>query len=320
MINVFFTVDVEIWCGSWRGLDASFAEAFRKYIYGPTPHGDYGLPRTLKLLSEHELQAVFFIEPLFATRFGLSPLQEIVELIHEAGQEVQLHLHTEWVDESLQPLLPGITHKRQYLSMFDMDEQRTLICKGIELLKAAGAENINAFRAGSFGMNSDTLLALAELGIAFDASYNPTRTRPNGGLSFDHPIYQPTAINGVIEYPMTVFADRPGHYRHAQLGACSFSELQWLLWHAAEEGWGSVTILSHNFELMNQHKDRPDPIVNRRLEKLCKLLSDNTDIFSTQGFQGLEPCLVSNIISPPHSPLYLTALRTAEQVLRRVYR
>lgn len=95
MTQVFFSVDVEVWCGGWGHLDSRFPSAFRQYVYGPTARGDFGLPFQLRLLSDHGLKGVFFVEPLFAGRFGEDPLREIVELIRASGHEVQLHLHTE---------------------------------------------------------------------------------------------------------------------------------------------------------------------------------------------------------------------------------
>lgn len=99
-MNVFFTVDVEVWCDGWNDLDSRFPEAFQRYIYGPTSKGRYGLPHIVDVLNQHGLNGVFFVEPLFASRFGIQPLQEIVGLLNDAGQEIQLHMHTEWVDES----------------------------------------------------------------------------------------------------------------------------------------------------------------------------------------------------------------------------
>src|SRR5499426_1893648 len=128
MIQVLFTVDVEVWCESWTDLDREFPEAFRRYIYGPTASGQYGLPFTLQMLRDCGLRGVFFVEPLFAARFGVDPLSEIVGLIHGAGQEVQLHLHTEWVDEArVPPLLPPVSAKKQFLWMFSRAEQAALI-------------------------------------------------------------------------------------------------------------------------------------------------------------------------------------------------
>jgi len=76
------------------------------------------------VLRDHGIPGTFFVEPLFATRFGSQPLQEIVGLVRAGGQEVQLHLHTEWVDEARTPLLPGARAKRQYLHHFSLEEQR----------------------------------------------------------------------------------------------------------------------------------------------------------------------------------------------------
>ena len=122
MLDVFYTVDVEIWCDGWVDIDAKFPDAFQRYIYGRTATGAFGLPYQLELLSDHGLTGVFFVEPLFATRFGEQPLAEIVGLIQERGHEVQLHLHTEWVDEAHAHLLdePHPRRKRQFMYQFDV--------------------------------------------------------------------------------------------------------------------------------------------------------------------------------------------------------
>src|SRR5262245_63636701 len=92
MLDVFFTVDVEIWCDGWDDLDAKFPAAYRRYIYGPTREGDYALPGTLKILNDHGLTGVFFVEPLFATRFGLEPLQEVIGLDRKSTRLNSSHL------------------------------------------------------------------------------------------------------------------------------------------------------------------------------------------------------------------------------------
>jgi hypothetical protein len=114
-MKIFFTVDVEIWLGGWKNLDERFSDSFKTYIYGPTRSGNYGLPLTLQIFNDHGLKGVFFVEPLFATRFGTAPLAEIVGQIQDAGQEVQMHLHTEWADEAREPLFPDQSGKKQML-------------------------------------------------------------------------------------------------------------------------------------------------------------------------------------------------------------
>jgi peptidoglycan/xylan/chitin deacetylase (PgdA/CDA1 family) len=40
-------------------------------LYGRSPAGDYALPKTLEILDRNGLKGVFFVEPLFAARFGV---------------------------------------------------------------------------------------------------------------------------------------------------------------------------------------------------------------------------------------------------------
>lgn len=174
MLNVFITTDVEIWCNGWDNLDEKFQEAFQSCIYGVTIKGNYGLPVQLKMLQDYGLLGIFFVEPLFATRFGEQPLTDINGLINDAKQEIQLHLHTEWVDKSLEPIIQNGSIKRQHLSYYSLEEQKILIKKGSTLLNNNGCSNIQAFRAGNFGANLDTLTALEYNNIYIDSSYNYT--------------------------------------------------------------------------------------------------------------------------------------------------
>src|SRR4051812_16601471 len=121
MLDIYFTIDVEVWCDGWQNLDHKFPGAFERYILGPG--GRWGLPDQLQMLGDHGLRAVCFVEPLFAGRFGQAPLTEVVGLIQGRGHEVQLHLHTEWVDEFTAPVLPATAGKRQHLRQYTLAEQ-----------------------------------------------------------------------------------------------------------------------------------------------------------------------------------------------------
>lgn len=320
MMDVFLTVDVEVWCDGWDNIDAEFPSAFQRYIYGPTSRGDYGLPYQLHQLQEHGLTGVFFVESLFSTRFGLDPLAEIIGLVGERGQEIQLHLHTEWVDESNEPLLDNITGKKQFLRYFSLQEQTILIQAGAKLIELAGGQSVNTFRAGSFGFNRDTLRALATNHIAFDSSYNASMFGPDSGVSPKILLVEPVECEGVYEYPMTVFHNGTGSLRHAQVTACSYREMEGLLWQAMESGRKAFVILSHNFELLNGSMNRPDDIVVTRFRKLCTFLDRNRDCFRVRGFHGLTPDLVFSQPAPLTSPIWKTGLRMLEQGLRRGFR
>lgn len=315
MVEVFFTIDVEVWCDDWAALDAQFPGAFERYVYGPERQG--GLPTQLQVLNDHGLTSVCFIEPLFSARFGPDPLAEIVGLVQQAGHEVQLHLHTEWVDEARQPLLPGASlAKRQHLRHFSLEEQTRLISIGATYLQHAGALAPTAFRAGSFAFNADTLSALAANSIAFDCSYNASTFGPSSSVAAGEVLLQARRFGAVLELPMTVYTDGLG-LRHAQLTACSWNELEALLWQALEAGHQQFVLLSHNFELLAPGMRRVDPVVMRRLQSLCKFLDRNRDEFCVRGLRGASPATFNDDAALLRSPLWRTGWRTLEQAWRR---
>ncbi len=318
-MDVFLTTDVEVWCDGWRDIDQKFPRAFEQYVYGSTAAGAYGLPFQLKLLQEHGLLGVFFVEPLFSFRFGQPALQDIVGLLNAGQQEIQLHLHTEWVDESRSPLLLGVTGKRQFLRQFSLAEQLQLISLARQRLLDAGAAPVNCFRAGSFGFNRDTLLVLKELGIAYDSSYNATQFGPDSGVRPGELMFDPFMAEGVVEYPMSVYDDGIRGLRHVQLTACSSSEMEGLLWAGLESGRKSMVFLSHNFELLTPDKTRADKTMVRRFERLCNFLAKNVNLFQVRGFHGLEAKIDPPWPAPLASPGWKTAARMVSQLGRRVF-
>jgi hypothetical protein len=318
-MDVFFTVDVEVWCGGWHNLDARFPDAFRRYIYGKTSRGDFGLPHQLQVLSDHGLPGVFFVEPLFARRFGLAALQEIVGMLKAAKQEVQLHLHPEWVDEFRVPLFPGAGKKRPFMSDFTLSEQRILVAEGLRLLADAGEKHVGGFRAGNFGLNLETLQAVADNGLRMDSSYNASILGTESGVSPGLLANEPFTRHGVDEYPLTVFKDGLGRLRHAQLGACSFQELEAMLWTAVDEGRRAVVLLSHNFELLNRKMDRADDIVVKRMTRLCRFLSANSQYFKVRGVADLKPLAGGAQPSMMKVPRWTTGIRLVEQTRRLRY-
>jgi hypothetical protein len=212
----------------------------------------------------------------------------VVAAVQRYGQEVQLHVHSEWLRRMEPSILPGRTG--QHLRMFTAGEQFTIIGQARDNLRAAGVDPC-AFRAGSYGANFDTLHALRQLGIRFDTSYNYPYLNAACGLSTPEPLLQPIELNGVMEYPISFFQDWPGHFRHAQLCACSFAELETALLQASKQGWSSFVIVSHSFELLSDHNSnervRPSRIAIRRFEKLLQFLNRHKDRFRTAHFRDL---------------------------------
>jgi hypothetical protein len=165
VLNVLITIDTEFWpwpCSkAWpdpalprplAGLD----EAYRRDVLGHTSDDDYGLPYLLQSLRSHDLHGVFFVESLSTSAVGEPWLRRSVRQILDAGQEIQLHLHTEWLSDVAMPELPF--EPRQNLGDYTLEEQTAIVRHGLDVLRDAGAPGVIAMRAGNMGGNIDTHL------------------------------------------------------------------------------------------------------------------------------------------------------------------
>lgn len=316
-MNVYLTFDIEVWCNGWSNLDQAFPASFERYVYGHSAHGDYALPKTLELLNQHGLRGVFFVEPLFAARFGQQHLNTIVGLIRAAGQDVQLHLHPEWTDEALQPLIADCATKRQHLSYYTLEEQTDLIACGKRMLEAAGSGPISAFRSGSFAANQDTFTALQRNHLLLDSSLNRCHAVSAPDLLRGHGNHSVFDVGAVTTYPVTIFQDGFAKDRPAQVGACSFAEMRDALLSAEKAGREHFVVVSHNFEMLKPGASEPDWIVVKRFSQLCEFLGQNRERFAVGSFAAMHGQQVVPTAQPQAGWLS-TSRRYAEQVLRRL--
>ena len=318
-MKIYLTFDVEVWCNSWDGLDERFPRAFDRYVYGRSSAGDYALPKTLEIMARSGIKGVFFVESLFAARFGIDYLAKIVTLIQEAKHEIQLHLHPEWTDEIRPPIFPDKPYKRQHLIYYSPQEQIELIGRGLELLRNAGVQGVTAFRAGSFAANSATLAALKACGINIDASLNMCCPLSGEDLRAEGDFYFPRKRDGLQLVPISVFRDGFGRPRHAQVGACSAGELAEAIEDAYNQGHPCFTILSHNFEMLRPGSIHRDRFVVARFEALCRYLAQHPDRLRASGLAHASELPAA----PPNAAIaragtIATSRRVAEQLLRRL--
>jgi hypothetical protein len=321
-MNIFLTFDVEVWCHGWSDLDRDFPGSFERYIYGRSPHGEYALPQTLAILNQHQLKGVFFVEPLFASRFGTEHLEIIVRLIREAGHEIQLHLHPEWTDEATIPIIENSVIKRQHLSYYTLDEQTALIAHGQKMLEAAGSGPISAFRSGSFAANRDTFEALRRNAILLDTSLNRCHAVSGPDLCQEIIFNSAFVVQGVTTYPVTVMKDGFGKDRPAQVGACGFGEMRDALLSAQQAGVRDFVVVSHNFEMLRPGSSAPDWIVVNRFNRLCAFLAQQSEQFNVRGFaEDLQLSPGGRETTPaPRTTWLSTSQRYLEQVQRRLRR
>lgn len=313
MTSVLITIDTELSAGLYQ-QGVSLADNFASSIIGRTPTGNYGVGWMMDRFDDHGLTGVFFVDPMPVLVYGPDFLADIVGPIIARGHEVQLHIHTEWLAWARPSQLSGKV--RSNIGDYSRGDQAILLVTALKLLVASGAPWPVAFRAGNFGANHDTLTVLATLGIAYDSSFNPAIADRICAIDLPADTIEPLECNGVVEMPVSVVTATGEALRPAQICAMSVSEMRSMLCHAAAEQMSAQTIVTHSFEMLNRARTRPNHMVIRRFEALCKEVSRLPDLVS-RGFAELDPGHVvacQNRSAPLAGNRMRTAARIAEQV------
>ncbi len=323
-LQVLITIDTEVYpmLPGWR--QEGLGRDLGRDIYGETAgDGPVGLEFQLETFRRYGIKAVFFIEGLFAHAVGLEPLRRIVGRVLEAGHEVQLHLHPEWLAWMERPPVPSAD--RDLISDFGPEEQAILVGTALDNLRRAGADGVVAFRAGDFAANADTLAAVRGHGLRYDTSMNRHYAYSLPEFAAHRDATQPFALGGLCELPVSYWRTTPFGTRPAQFAAASLSELRGALEHAYAHRWQSFVIVSHSFELLKKRRSRPadpaaDSVVKARFVGLCRFLDRHRDRFATAGFNDLvlDPVEPAAQKPPLPSPLPRTLLRFAQQAYRRI--
>jgi hypothetical protein len=311
--NTFVTIDTELSLGSFkRGVDLE--TNFARSILGECGNGVFGIPYQVERFNAHRLKAIYLVDPLPAAVFGLDLLRRTIDPILNGGHEVQLHIHTEWL-----PYLersPVGDRRGTSIRWFDLADQMRLLEFAAGLLVAAGAPPPNAFRAGNYGANDDTLRALAAIDLSYDTSFNPAYL--GRACRIDLPAGQIDMIerHGIIEVPVSVISEWSDRLRHAQLCAVSAWELAAGLHNAIAQGQSAFTVVLHSFELLSRDRLRANRTNVDRFEKLCALLADLRDEAPTTTFHA-QPQLpaAKSAAKPAPGSIIRTAHRMAEQLM-----
>ncbi len=312
--RVYLTIDTELSSMHYRrhGV-AGLADNFASSILGRTSAGDFGIIYQMERLDAFGLKGVFFVDPIVAVVAGADMVKRIVDPILEAGHDVQLHAHTEWLEHSSH----GPTDGRggQNMSDFGVEDQVRILDYGIETLVGVGAPMPVAFRAGNYGANDDTLAALAQVGIRYDSSYSPDYGGSVCAISMDKACALPVWRGDVIEVPVSAIEDPTKGLRHAQITALSAQEMLAALVHAAMTGQPCFTIVSHSFELLSRQRQRPNRLVVRRFDRLCEMIAAvpalQSGTYAANPPEAMEDGVVERL---PHS-MARTLLRQGEQAV-----
>jgi len=312
MAVVLITVDTELSAGMHRRGVAPRAN-FDSSIVGRCATGDFGIGWQMATLDRHGLKGVFFVDPLPALVVGEDLIGEIVRPILDAGHEVQLHAHTEWLEWA--DRIPSTQRIGQSIGDFSLDDQARLLAYGCDVLERLGAPRPIAFRAGNFGANDDTLRAAARIGLVWDSSVNAAFLGSACRVAFPAERNAPTALLGVREVPVSGLFDTPGHFRPAQVNALSSWEMRAALAHAAAIDHPAFTIVTHSFEMLSRDRSQPNGAVIKRFEAMADAIA-STPGLETKGFVDLDVAVPTGPDAPRLSANRVRTLaRIAEQAI-----
>jgi hypothetical protein len=160
--------------------------------------------RHQKVPITHFFNPRYFASPYVSSARGKEFLAWIKKRVTSHEDYIGLHLHMffEMVE------LAGVKPKKEPtwasrgtgsdvpLTTYNLEDQRKIIRHGLDILKAQGLNSIDAFRAGGWYVNTDTLTVLEELGFKIESSGRTSYSLGNGlpgpwNLTVTQPPYYP---------------------------------------------------------------------------------------------------------------------------------
>ena len=248
----------------------------------------------MDILEEYGFRATFFTEVFCGHILGYDKMAKALELIKRRGHDPQLHIHP--IYRFYRDALRG-QPRREIDLMFKLteSEQHDMIGEGVDLFRKVIGASPRAYRAGCYGGSETTLGVLKTHGIQIDSSYNLAYLKSTCG--FQTPFLNaPAMINGVCEFPVTVFRVGSG-YKPLEISAVSVAEILGSVRQLLRAGCRDAVLVLHSFSLlknqgMRYENSRPDNIVIRRLRKLCAAFASLKDevVVTTFGSLDVREC------------------------------
>lgn len=298
--GVYLTVDVECSMGGAWGEPALEPVPPARAVWGEIDGWQFGIPLITDILNRYNLSATFFIECFMEEQGYPGQTEKICEFLLERGHDVQLHIHPGYSLYQLHK--QGKIHsKTDQMADLPPDEQRKLLQQGRDRLKSWTGRDPAAFRAGNMGAAEETLEQLSAVGIKIDSSYAFPFTGSQCRFSPANPFNGSRWYGDVLEMAFSGFYQPriPG-LRPAKVldpMGISFEECRCGIRQITSTGADAVLIL-HCFSLFkvkNVQYDgiRPNRIITRRWEKLCRWLSEADEGFAVYTFSELADAVAN---------------------------
>ena len=232
---------------------------------------DLGVPQILELTKQFSCPATFFLNVFEHRVWGNERMAWIASEILEAGGDVQLHTHPVWSFDS----------RRKYMWEYSLGEQIEIIRRGKELVNQWIGKYPIAHRAGAYGLDQNTLVALRENNIPIDSSM--FYTHPNCKITWSR--NKVVEKSGVIEVPITGFyrdrcwkvgpvkIKKDRAFVKTDVNWASLGELRRFVEEAKKSDIRVVNLFMHSYSLIKWNEEytifEPD---DEDIEKFMRLL------------------------------------------------
>jgi hypothetical protein len=302
--RVILTVDTEPDIAGAMRDRKRYPPLIHEPVWGAVEGRSEGLGFITRTLSSYGLSATFFVETVHTRYFGGNPMKRYIDHLGDAGQDVQLHIHPVWQNFS-SPESAGQVHYDDSAAMRE-NEMVALIEEGCDQIKDWTGQKPVAMRTGNFSASISVYRAMRQVGlrlasnICLAGSDYPDDLLPQSGGVHD--------IAGVYELPVSCFVDPgpvgKGRYRAVQITACSSKELIALLRQCSRQSVDTLILVTHPFEFIKKSDFRytslrPNLLVQRRLDSVCRYLSENSEHFDVTTFGALVPLLPLKLVPAP---------------------
>lgn len=280
----------------------------KRLMWGEYDNGTAGVREMCAIGDEFGGKHIFFVDMCGAYP-QREEVREVMVWLDQAGHDVQLHVHPEYLPNDFWADTPYKVEPRLLNQYTDGSKEKFLLSHFAAQVTAATGKKVRAFRAGSFRWNATTLRTLAELEIPFSFN-NTTAATYIGQCPYSVPTNLPFRwSNGIIEVPVTEKNILP------KVGRALWARFQFPLSRFVHyrPWWSSflpysvsrrdnfLVCLVHSWSLLywdeQGHGTYKDDARIEGYRKLIKQLSKDYDIISTLELQDLIQC---GKISPTH--------------------
>jgi len=189
--KIIITIDTEV------GEKAkNFDGGFEKLVMGNINNEFYGVPKIMEIAKNYGFKCEFFVDVYEYKKFGEDNFKNLCQMIDKKAHSVALHTH------------PSYAYDKDRINMYEysLEEQIEIIKEGKELIKKWIDKEPIAHRAGNYGANDNTLIALRENGIFIDSSF--FYKHPNSKINAPT-INTPILYKDILQFPVTVAKNFP---------------------------------------------------------------------------------------------------------------